>query len=114
MRRSQERARKRLLLLATRRVLFAHGSAVMAGVTGASSGFRVCWLTLRHSCHILVKGEGRNDPFSVLKTFLEEPPEVVIYDFACALEEYASNRDPWWFRNTLFLIDRFHWPNHTA
>lgn len=66
------------------------------------------------SCHILVKGEGRNDPFSVMKTFLEEPPEVVIYDFACALEEYASNRDPYWFRNTLFVIDRFHWRNHHA
>lgn len=58
--------------------------------------------------------EGRNDPFSVLKTFLAEPPEVVMYDFCCSLEEYASNRDPWWFKDTLFVIDRFHWRNHKA
>jgi hypothetical protein len=58
--------------------------------------------------------EGRDDPFSILKMFLEMAPEVVIYDFACSLEEYAMNRDPWWFRDTLFVIDRFHWPNHNA
>lgn len=58
--------------------------------------------------------EGRNDPFSVFKTFLKVPPKVIVYDFACALEEYCLNRDPFWFKNTLFVIDRFHWTNHYA
>lgn len=66
------------------------------------------------SFHIMQSSEGRNDPFSVLKTYLSEPPEVVFYDFACSLEEYCLNRDPAWFRHTLFVIDRFHWKNHTA
>jgi hypothetical protein len=57
--------------------------------------------------------EGRNDPFTVLRTYLKHPPKVIIYDFACALEEYCMNRDPTWFRNTKFVIDRFHWRNHT-
>jgi hypothetical protein len=84
---------------------------------GFSYGYALLWWRSDRCCnrsHILVRGEGRNDPFSVLKTFFEEPPDVVIYDFACALEEYASNRDPVWFKNTLFLVDRFHWRNHTA
>jgi hypothetical protein len=64
------------------------------------------------SFHILKSSEGRNDPFSVLKTFLTTPPQYVIFDFACSLDEYATNRDPFWFANTKFLIDRFHWRNH--
>lgn len=60
------------------------------------------------------RSEGRNDPFTVLKTYLPNPPELVIYDFACALEEYCLNRDPHWFRNTKFVIDRFHWKTNTA
>ena len=60
------------------------------------------------------RSEGRNDPFTFLKTYLPNPPELVIYDFACALEEYCLNRDPHWSRNTKFVIDRFHWKNHTA
>jgi hypothetical protein len=56
--------------------------------------------------------EGRNDPFTVLRTYLKHPPKVIVYDFACALEEYCMNRDPTWFRNTKFVIDRFHWHNH--
>lgn len=56
--------------------------------------------------------EGRNDPFSALRTYLKRPPKVVVYDFACALEEYCMNRDPIWFRDTKFVVDRFHWRNH--
>lgn len=71
-------------------------------------------LTVACRYHVMKDSEGRNDPFSVLKTFLSRPPKVVVYDFACSLEEYALNRDPFWFKDTLFVIDRFHWPNHTS
>lgn len=30
------------------------------------------------------------------------------------LQEYCLNRDPRFFRNTKFVCDRFHWPNHSA
>lgn len=56
--------------------------------------------------------EGRNDPFSVMKTWFAKAPRLVVYDFACALEEYCLNRDPIYFKDTQFVIDRFHWKNH--
>lgn len=41
-------------------------------------------------------------------------PETVIYDNACNLHNYALNRDPVFFKDTHFLVDRFHWDNHTC
>ncbi len=41
-------------------------------------------------------------------------PKVIIYDNACALHNYCLNRDPEFFKDTTFLVDRFHWKNHTS
>jgi hypothetical protein len=41
-------------------------------------------------------------------------PSVVIYDNSCNLAMYALKRDPGSFKDTLFLIDRFHYRNHTG
>ena len=63
---------------------------------------------------IMATAEGRNELFTFLTCYLETAPEVVVYDFACALEEYCLNRLPGYFKYTRFLIDRLHWKNHTA
>lgn len=39
-------------------------------------------------------------------------PGVVIYDYACGLHNYCLNREPKFFQETKFLIDRYHQPNH--
>ena len=39
-------------------------------------------------------------------------PRVIIYGNACNLHSYCLNRDPDYFRETVFLVDRFHWKNH--
>ena len=41
-------------------------------------------------------------------------PLVVYYDHACALNDYCMARDPWLFRNVVFVIDKFHLKNHTC
>ena len=41
-------------------------------------------------------------------------PLVVYYDHACMLERYCLARDPWLFRNVIFIIDKFHLSNHTC
>ena len=41
-------------------------------------------------------------------------PKVIIYDNACRLHMYSLNRDPGFFMKTRFLVDRFHWKNHTG
>lgn len=40
-------------------------------------------------------------------------PEVVVYDFACALQPYCMLREPNFFSKTLFVIDAFHAKGHT-
>ena len=41
-------------------------------------------------------------------------PKIIIYDNCCHLHNYCLNRDPEFFKHTKFLIDRFHWKNHTG
>ena len=57
----------------------------------------------RYSKYKLEFAQYHSYPF----TFLA--PKIVIYDNACNLQNYCLNRDPLFFKNTLFLVDRFHW-----
>lgn len=41
-----------------------------------------------------------------------QPPDVVIYDNACNLARYCMRREPSFFKNTFFFIDRFHGSSH--
>jgi hypothetical protein len=41
-------------------------------------------------------------------------PRLVIYDNACNLAAYALKRTPKLFADTLFLVDRLHFKNHTT
>ena len=44
--------------------------------------------------------------------FFTLTPSVIIYDIYCNLHTYCLNRDPHCFKDTLFVVDRFHWYNH--
>lgn len=46
--------------------------------------------------------------------FISLAPELVIYDNACRLHEYCLNRDPAFFKKTKFVVDKFHWKNHSG
>eukprot|EP00111_Clytia_hemisphaerica_P009034 TCONS_00026469-protein len=63
---------------------------------------------------VMDKAESPNIPFTIFKTRFPIAPKFIIYDNACQLHAYALNRDPIYFRSTKFLVDRFHWRNHTA
>ncbi|EJD45225.1 hypothetical protein AURDEDRAFT_64696, partial [Auricularia subglabra TFB-10046 SS5] len=85
------------------------------GKRGKTGGLMAAWCP--HSVclgfHCIPNGEGRNDVFSALLTRWEQAPEVVIYDFACALGPYCMLREPKFFARTRFLIDGFHSKGHT-
>lgn len=75
------------------------------------------WFFKHMVCYafFLIPGaEGRNEPFSFLTTHFKHAPKVVVYDFACAFQDYCMNREPAFFRNMRFLVDKFHWHNHQA
>ena len=49
--------------------------------------------------------------FRLLK-HLKVAPKVVVYEFACALQDYCMSRQPAHFKDTMILVDGFHWFNH--
>ncbi|XP_078661027.1 uncharacterized protein LOC144905304 isoform X2 [Branchiostoma floridae x Branchiostoma belcheri] len=51
-------------------------------------------------------------PFEIIRSRFEIAPQVIVYDNACKLHGYAMNREPHFFRNTTFLVDRFHFKGH--
>ncbi|EJD42793.1 hypothetical protein AURDEDRAFT_67130 [Auricularia subglabra TFB-10046 SS5] len=83
------------------------------GYTGGIMGF---WCThgICYGFHCIPEGEGRNDAFSGLYTRWRTAPKVVIYDFACALGPYCMLREAEFFKDTVFIIDKFHASGHKA
>ena len=84
------------------------------GRKGYTGGLLALWCThgVCYGFHCIPQGEGRNDVFSAIFTRFEIAPRVIVYDFACALGPYCMLREPEYFRDTLFVVDRFHAPGH--
>jgi hypothetical protein len=63
----------------------------------------------------LTDPESPKQPFEILATRYETPPENIIYDNSCKLHVYSLNREPRLFTNSKFLVDRLHYKKgHTA
>ncbi|GAQ91154.1 hypothetical protein KFL_007360010, partial [Klebsormidium nitens] len=60
--------------------------------------------------HAMLWGESPRDPFAVLYTRLHRHhlPRFVFYDNACKLRAYCMRREPAFFADVRFLVDRFH------
>jgi hypothetical protein len=72
-----------------------------------------CTHSICYGFHCIPKGEGRNDVFSAMVTRWPKAPKRVVYDFACALGPYCLTREPEFFSETQFLIDKFHAKGHS-
>ncbi|KAF5331969.1 hypothetical protein D9611_008841 [Ephemerocybe angulata] len=85
------------------------------GEQSLTGGIMAVWCThsVCYGFHCIPSSEGRNDVFSALVTRWPTAPKMVIYDFACALGPYCLIREPEFFKNTLFVIDKFHTAGHT-
>lgn len=91
-------------------------SKSFAQFSGISGGCMVLWCPHRVALgfHVIPSAEGRNDVFSAIFTRWPTAPAVICYDFACALQPYCFAREPGFFTNTTFVIDRLHSKNHSA
>jgi hypothetical protein len=49
--------------------------------------------------HLVYHAEGRRDVTAPLLGFLRNPPESLFYDFGCGLDEFAFNREDWFFKD---------------
>jgi hypothetical protein len=62
----------------------------------------------------MTKPESPDTMFSILYSRFPDARRVVIYDNACKLLEYCMNREPTFFQDTIFLIDRLHAKTHVG
>ena len=58
--------------------------------------------------------ESPRHPFNIFRHRFQKAPQVIVYDNACKLHQFCLNREPYYFRNTLFVVDRFHWRGHVG
>ncbi|KAI8487262.1 hypothetical protein Bbelb_350600 [Branchiostoma belcheri] len=47
--------------------------------------------------------ESPHHPFQIFRTRFQTAPRVIVYDNSCQLHRYAMNRDPHFFKKTVFL-----------
>ncbi|GAQ89061.1 hypothetical protein KFL_004840010, partial [Klebsormidium nitens] len=66
--------------------------------------------------HVMLRGESPRDPFTVLYTRVRrrDLPDFLIYDNACKLQAYCMRREPAFFADVRFLVDRFHFQRTDA
>jgi hypothetical protein len=64
-----------------------------------------------YGIHIMLRGESQRDPFAVLYTRFNrnELPRVLINDCSCSDQNYCFRREPTFFSNVRFVIDKFHY-----
>ena len=67
-----------------------------------------------HGFQLMDKPESPRTAFDILVTRFKTLPSIVVYDNACRLHAMILKREPHRFRDTIFLVDRFHSTGHTC
>ena len=65
---------------------------------------------------LMTSSESPKTPFNIfLHRFSNNLPQMrIVYDNSCNLQQYCLNREMARFSETIFLIDRLHYADHTA
>jgi hypothetical protein len=68
-----------------------------------------CPHRVNYGFHAMLRGESPRDPFTVLYTRLDRQnlPRYMFYDNACKLQSYCMRREPAFFADVRFLVDRY-------
>ena len=74
----------------------------------------ICSHGIAQVCCPMSYSESPRFLFSLLLQYWERAPSLILYDNACHASEYCVNREPDFFKNSVFVIDKFHYRNHTA
>ena len=75
----------------------------------------LCKHGICHGFQLLDSAESPKTAFDlVLTKFGDKIPSIIIYDNCCHMHRYATKREPARFKDSKFLIDRFHSKNHTC
>lgn len=75
---------------------------VVRTVVSALAGFSCGSADMAYVMHVHVaNAEGRNEALAFLLKYFKVAPKVIVYDFACALQDYCLNRQPEQFNDLL-------------
>ena len=75
----------------------------------------LCEHGICHGFQLMDSAESPKTAFDLILTkFGDKIPSTIIYDNGCHMHRYATKREPARFKNSKFLIDRFHSKNHTC
>ena len=74
----------------------------------------LCEKSCIYAVQILHSPESPKTFFDLVRNRFPVAPKFLVYDFACRLHTYCFRREPMYWWNTTFLIDRFHASNHFA
>ncbi|XP_022803132.1 uncharacterized protein LOC111340536 [Stylophora pistillata] len=69
---------------------------------------------INYGFSVILCNESPNIPFRVLRMRFSRGPRLIVYDNACNLHSHCLNRDPVFFKNSQFLLDRLHWRDPTG
>jgi len=114
---SQVRSRPRYAIDKDKDVTECRHSFVSGSHGSQRTGGIFTWFCRHGICYgfyIIPNAQGRNEALSFLLKHFKVAPNIVVYDFACALQDYCMNRQPAHFKDSMFLVDRFHWFNHMS
>lgn len=85
----------------------SHHPNLTPGIFTIYCSHRICY-----GYQVMDSHESPRHPFEIFRSRFLAPPKTIIYDNACKLHQYCLNREPAFFSNTKFLVDRFHWKGH--
>ncbi len=71
-----------------------------------------CLHGICYGFEVMQSCESPRHPFTIFRHRFHAAPQVTIYVNACKLHQYCLNREPHFFPNILFVVDRFHWRGH--
>lgn len=63
---------------------------------------------------IMGEHESPETLFTLVSGFQERAPRILVYDASCHASTYSNGRDPDYWRDTVFMSDRFHYNNHVT
>ena len=87
---------------------YSHSTRLGAGVV-------LFWCEKHRTCIgwvLLPKSESCEIVFTTLVTRFPILPKIIVYDNACNLSDYCLNRAPSLFKDSIFLVDAFHFAGH--
>ena len=73
-----------------------------------------CHHSVCYGFQVMDTCKSQKHPFKIFRSHFETAPSIIIYDNVCKLHQYCLNREPQFFRHTLFAVDRFHLKGHVG